>query len=76
MVKRKLKKTNEKINVKCKSYACNGGSMGCVYGLGVIGSAVYYIANATGFWNGVLGVLKAVVWPAIVSFEFLKFVGA
>jgi hypothetical protein len=48
---------------------------GCVYGLGFIGSAVYYISTAGSFWMGVLGVLKALVWPAFLVYEALKFLG-
>ena len=44
-----------------------------VYGLGLIGAAVYYISTATGFWMGVLGFLKAFVWPAFLVYEALKF---
>ena len=55
---------------------CSGGCPGALYGLGFIGSAVYYIANASGFWVGVLGVLKSLVWPAFLVFELLKFLGA
>jgi hypothetical protein len=43
-----------------------------VYGLGLIGSAVYLIAHATSFWTGVLGFLKAIVWPAILAYEAFK----
>ena len=46
-------------------------SSGAVYGLGFIGAAVYYISNATGFWAGVLGILKALVWPAMLVFKLL-----
>jgi hypothetical protein len=49
---------------------------GAVYGLGLIGAAVYYISSATGFWMGVLGFLKALVWPAILVYEALKALGA
>jgi hypothetical protein len=49
---------------------------GAVYGLGLIGAAVYYISTATGFWMGVLGFLKALVWPAILVYEALKALGA
>ena len=49
---------------------------GGVYGLGFIGAAIYYISTASGFWVGVLGILKAAVWPAFVIFEILKFLGA
>jgi len=45
---------------------------GAVYGLGLIGSAVYFISTAAGFWMGLLGVLKALVWPAILVFEAFK----
>jgi hypothetical protein len=55
--------------------ACQPGG-GAVYGLGFIGAAIYYISTATGFWNGVLGFLKAIVWPAFLVFELLKFLGA
>lgn len=51
----------------------HGGN--AVYGLGFIGAAVYYISTATGFWMGVLGFLKALVWPAFLVFELLKSVG-
>jgi len=52
------------------------GPNGALYGLGFIGSAIYYISTATGFWVGVLGVLKSIVWPAFLVFELLKFLGA
>ena len=45
---------------------------GAVYGLGFIGAAIYFISNATGFWLGVLGFLKAMVWPAILVYEAFK----
>lgn len=51
--------------------ACGGG--GAVYGLGLIGAAVYYISQATGFWMGVVGFLKALVWPGFLVYEAFKF---
>ena len=48
-------------------------STGCAYFLGFIGAAVYYISTANSFWMGVLGFLKALVWPAFLVFELLKF---
>lgn len=44
-----------------------------VYGLGLIGAAVYFIVHATSFWIGVLGILKAIVWPALLVFKLLEF---
>ena len=51
-----------------------GGRGDAVYGLGLIGALVYYIQQADGFWQGVLGVLKALVWPAFLVYDLLKFV--
>lgn len=48
-----------------------GGKAGGIYGLGFIGAAVFYIQAATGFWGGVLGVLKAIVWPAFLVHKLL-----
>jgi len=44
-----------------------------VYGLGFIGAVIYYISTATTFWLGVLGFLKAIVWPAFLVYESLKY---
>jgi len=45
---------------------------GAVYGLGMIGAAVYFIQQSTGFWMGVVGLLKALVWPAVVMYKVLE----
>jgi hypothetical protein len=52
------------------------GTSGAIYGLGFIGALIYYISTATSFWMGLLGVLKAIVWPAFLVFELLRFMGA
>lgn len=44
-------------------------SGGAVYALGFIGAAAYYIIHATSFMNGLLGVLKALFWPAFLVYE-------
>jgi hypothetical protein len=73
MAKEEKKDCCETKNI-CK--ACpkgNGG--GAVYGFGLIGALVYYIGHATTFTAGLLGVLKAIVWPAMFVwhlFTFLK----
>ncbi len=46
-----------------------------VYGLGFIGAAIYFISQATTLWMGVLGFLKALVWPAYLVYEALKSLG-
>lgn len=57
-----------------KRYYYKGGS--AVYGLGMIGALVYYLQYAGSFWVGVLGILKAIVWPAFVIYDLLKFLHA
>ncbi|MFO7924125.1 MAG: hypothetical protein R6U58_10580 [Bacteroidales bacterium] len=51
----------------------NSGPANAVYGLGLIGAAVFYIGQAASFWAGVLGFLKALVWPAFLVYELLKY---
>ena len=65
----------KKRKAKCKPGFANSCGCGGVYCVGFIGAAIYYISTATGFWMGVLGVLKALVWPALLVFELLKFLG-
>ena len=52
----------------------NSGSFG--YFVGFIGAAVWYISQATGFWAGVIGFLKAIVWPGFLVYEALKFLNS
>jgi hypothetical protein len=47
-----------------------GGST--VYGLGLIGAMVWYWKQATGFRGHTIGVLKAMVWPAVLVYGALK----
>ena len=42
------------------------GPFGGIYFLGFIGAAIYYIQQSTTFWQGVLGFLKALVWPVFL----------
>jgi hypothetical protein len=44
-------------------------SPSCVYMLGFIGACVYFISHAATFWLGVLGFLKALVWPAFLVYN-------
>jgi hypothetical protein len=67
---------DEKIPVfsKGKSHASGAGG-GAVYGLGLIGALVYFLQHATNFGEGVLGFLKALVWPALLVYQLLKGLG-
>lgn len=46
-----------------------------VYGLGLIGAAVFYIQQADTLWTGIIGIAKAIVWPAFVVYKLLGFLG-
>ena len=59
-----------------RQYYRGGGGGGAVYGLGMIGAVIYYIQYASSFWVGVLGILKAIVWPAFMVYDLLKFLHA
>jgi hypothetical protein len=54
---------------KLKEWRC--GNAGGIYFLGFLGAVIYYLQHATGFWNGVLGILKAIVWPVFVVMKIL-----
>jgi len=54
-----------------KGRAMNNGACGGVYGLAVIGAAVYYLQHAATFWAGVLGVVKALFWPGVLMYKLL-----
>ena len=51
----------------------NRGFGGGVYFLAFIGAVVYYIQHADNFVEGLLGVLKAIVWPSMVVYKVLEF---
>ena len=43
-----------------------------VYGLGFIGALIYFIQHAHSFKEGLLGFLKALVWPAVIIYKVLE----
>lgn len=48
-----------------------GSSSNAVYGLGLIGALIYFLQNANSFQDGVIGVLKALAWPAFLVYQAL-----
>ena len=54
-----------------KSYSNQG--LNAAYGLGFVGAVIFYIQHADTFGQSVLGVLKAIVWPAILVYKLLEF---
>ncbi|MFI5937564.1 hypothetical protein [Actinoplanes sp. NPDC051494] len=56
-----------------RTWGTRRGGGDAVYGLGILGALVYYIGAATGFWAGVLGILKALVWPVFLVHDLLRY---
>jgi hypothetical protein len=57
-----------------KKCMCHG-SGGALYGLGFLGALWYYLTTATILLGGLLGVIKAILWPAFLVYGLLKFLG-
>lgn len=55
------------------TFRTGGGDI--AYGLGLIGALIYFVQHANGFWEVILAVLKAVVWPAFLVYELMRSVG-
>jgi len=46
------------------------------YFLGFLGALVYYLQRSPTFWAGLVGILKAIFWPAFLVYGLLKHIGA
>jgi len=73
-LKRHFKNKSSSNNFK-HVYIHKSGGHSAIYGLGFIGALIYYLTTSTSLWTGFIGLLKAFVWPAILVFEILKFLG-
>lgn len=74
---RRIKMTSETVQTDYDQKHChntyhhsNGGN--AVYGLGMIGAAIFFIGQAGTFWMGVLGLFKAIIWPVFLVLEAFK----
>lgn len=63
----------EKHTEKVKKNMGSKGGGDAVYGLGIIGALIYFITHATTFWMGVVGIFKALFWPAFLVYYLLDF---
>jgi len=50
-----------------------GGGGGAIYGLGVIGALFYFLQGTGTFVSVVIGIGKAIFWPAILMFKLLTY---
>jgi len=65
---------HEKRSIKVVNKA---GPLGFVFFLAYIGAAIYFIQQSNGgFWEVILGLLQALVWPVYVTYHVLLVLGA
>jgi hypothetical protein len=58
------------VKERCSSGTAPGG--GAVFGLGLVGAFVWFWQEAEGLGEHLVGVLKALVWPAFLVYEAFK----
>ena len=56
----------------CKGSAGANTASG-IYGLAFLGALVYYLQHADSFMSGLMGLLKALIWPAMLTYRILQF---
>lgn len=49
------------------------GTSGAIYFFGIVGSVIYYVTTAIGFWMGALGIVKSFFWPGFLVYEIMKY---
>ncbi len=74
--KKTVKEMKDNLLTRGKDECCKPGMnaspcFGAFYFLGALGAAIHYLSLATGFWMGVLGILKALIWPLFVVLKIL-----
>jgi len=60
--------------MNCETNKRHGGSVSDgLYGLGFIGALVFYLQHATSLVTGLIGIGKALVWPAFLVYHLLAY---
>ena len=67
-----LKECCNKKNWGNANKGANAGG-GAVYCLGLIGALFYYLGHANSFATVVMGILKSIVWPAMMVYHLFGF---
>ncbi len=65
----KIKEKDKSVSVKVID---KGGPTGFVFFVAWFGAAVYFVNQVDGFWNVILALLKACVWPAYLLYHLLQ----
>jgi len=61
-----IKESEVKQNMKHNA----GG--GAIYGIGIIGALIYFLQHANSILDGIVGIIYAVFWPAVVVYKVLE----
>ena len=74
MVKKVIQKIKEECGKDCHGCSCgkSGASSNSVYGFGFLGALYYFLTTATSFSDGLLGIVKAILWPAFLVYQDLS----
>jgi hypothetical protein len=51
------------------------GPTGFIFFLAYVGAVVYFFQQSPDFWGFILALIKAIVWPAFVSYNVLEVLG-
>ncbi|MFA6007529.1 MAG: hypothetical protein WC784_02700 [Candidatus Shapirobacteria bacterium] len=63
----------EKMFTRGHHHQYGHGESSAIYGMGVVGALFYFLQSATTFGLIMLGIGKAIFWPAILMFKLLTF---
>lgn len=44
-----------------------------IYGFGVIGALIYFMQHAQTLWTGILGIIEAIFWPAVLVYKLFEY---
>ncbi len=44
-----------------------------IYGFGVIGATIYFIQHAQTIWTGIVGLIEAIFWPAVLVYKLFEY---
>ncbi|CAN5484395.1 hypothetical protein BH10BAC6_BH10BAC6_16970 [soil metagenome] len=55
-----------------KVIVTNDGMWGLVWFLATVGAAIYFMQQATGFGEGIMAIIKALIWPAMIMYKVLQ----
>ena len=60
---------------RVKKMKCGGCGQDAVYGIGLVGAVIYFVGKADSLSTGLIGILKAIVWPAFLVYKALNLIG-